>query len=292
LPARLYLGTSSWSFPGWHGLVYGGRHTKTQLSRRGLVAYARHPLLRTVGIDSTYYGMVSARRLADWAAQVPGDFRFLMKAPQELLAPWTREAGIDNPRYLDSGWAADHVVRPFVEGLGAKGGILLFQFPPQGRGIATEPRRFAERLYRFLDTLPKGIRYAVELRDASLYGSELLSALRHGGGLATLSVHPRAAPPAVQERLYDDRPGGTLVLRWMLRRDRGYEEARDDFAPFNRLLAQDPASRDILAGACRKALAAGDDVFVIVNNKAEGCSPLSLAALAEAIVGAGGHPGF
>jgi len=283
LPARLYLGTSSWSFPGWQGLVYAGRHNKTELSRRGLLAYGQHPLLRTVGIDSTYYRMASAQRLRDWAQQVPRDFRFLMKAPEELLAPWSRQPGRDNPRYLDAGYAAERVVGPFLEGLGEKAGILLLQFPPQGRGIATEPRRFAERLYRFLAALPKGPRYAVEVRDAPLYGSELLAALHHGGALPVLSVHPRAAPPAVQERLYVERPVGPLVVRWMLRRDRAYEEARADFAPFNRLLAPDPASRALLAGLCRRALAAGDDVYVIANNKAEGCSPLSLAGLAEAI---------
>ena len=55
LPATIRLGTSSWSFPGWKGLVYAGRHSESALARDGLRAYSQHPLLRTVGVDKTYY---------------------------------------------------------------------------------------------------------------------------------------------------------------------------------------------------------------------------------------------
>src|SRR5262245_23045170 len=48
LPSDLYLGTSSWAFPGWQGLVYDRLATPSALARHGLAAYAQHPLLRTV----------------------------------------------------------------------------------------------------------------------------------------------------------------------------------------------------------------------------------------------------
>ena len=49
LPEGLRLGTSSWTCPGWAGLVYRDTQSETQLSRKGLSAYAHHPLLRSVG---------------------------------------------------------------------------------------------------------------------------------------------------------------------------------------------------------------------------------------------------
>ena len=52
VPPTLRMGTSSWSFPGWRGIVYPGERTSTWLAREGLRYYARHPLLRTVGIDA------------------------------------------------------------------------------------------------------------------------------------------------------------------------------------------------------------------------------------------------
>ena len=46
LPSALRLGTMSWSFPGWRGLVYGRDVPEGALAGLGLTAYARHPLLR------------------------------------------------------------------------------------------------------------------------------------------------------------------------------------------------------------------------------------------------------
>jgi hypothetical protein len=80
LPRNVYLGTSSWSFPGWAGLVYGDAYSEQQLARRGLPAYAAHPLFRSVGLDRTFYNPVSVDVMADYAASVPAHFRFLVKA--------------------------------------------------------------------------------------------------------------------------------------------------------------------------------------------------------------------
>ena len=51
LPRGVFFGTSSWSFPGWKGLVYSAARTQTALARDGLREYAAHPLLTTVGVD-------------------------------------------------------------------------------------------------------------------------------------------------------------------------------------------------------------------------------------------------
>ena len=63
LPQDVYLGTSSWSFPGWQGLVYADAYSESLLAREGLAAYAQHPLLRMVGIDRGYYQPMPSRRV-------------------------------------------------------------------------------------------------------------------------------------------------------------------------------------------------------------------------------------
>ena len=122
LPADVRLGTSSWSFPGWAGIVYDREVGKTSLARKGLAAYARHPLLQAVGIDRTYYGPVPAATFAEYAAAVPEGFRFLVKASGEVTTPWRRgSAGKPegpNELYLDAAYANDEVVAPYVEWYG------------------------------------------------------------------------------------------------------------------------------------------------------------------------------
>jgi len=69
----------------------------------------------------------------------------------------------------------------------------------------------------------------------------------------------------------------------MLGHGRGYEEARDLYAPFDRLAAPDPESRASVAELILRAARAGKEGLVIVNNKAEGSSPLSVVELARAV---------
>lgn len=43
LPALLRFGVSTWSYPGWNGLVWDGDYDPGALSKNGLEAYHRHP---------------------------------------------------------------------------------------------------------------------------------------------------------------------------------------------------------------------------------------------------------
>ncbi|HYL06098.1 MAG TPA: DUF72 domain-containing protein [Thermoanaerobaculia bacterium] len=285
LPAGIYLGGSTWSFPGWAGLVYDGAYPPARLAHHGLAAYARHPLLRAVGIDRTHYRPLPAAELAQDAAAVPQDFLFLVKAHEACTLAsfpdhprYGAERGQPNPRFLDAGYAAAEVVAPYVEGLGAKGGALLFQFAPQDLG---PPRRFAARLRAFLGALPPGPLYAVELRNRELLTADYAAALAAAGACHCLNVHPRMPDVRVQARLAGVASGPLTVGRWLLGSGTTYEQASKRFAPFNRLTAPDPAARRALAGLAREALAAGRRFLLTVNNNAEGCAPLSIAALAQ-----------
>ncbi|RZJ57267.1 MAG: DUF72 domain-containing protein, partial [Acidovorax sp.] len=81
LPAQLRLGTSSWSYPGWQGLLWEGAHSEATLAKQGLAVYAQHPLLRTVSIDRGFYRPLTVSEYERYASQVPEDFRFVVKAP-------------------------------------------------------------------------------------------------------------------------------------------------------------------------------------------------------------------
>jgi uncharacterized protein YecE (DUF72 family) len=287
LPASLRLGTSSWSFPGWKGIVYDASSTATELSRRGLAAYSKHPLLRTVGVDRTFYAPVDASVLRDYAAQVPDDFRFVVKAPSLTTSPVIfGEGGAPqgpNELFLDAAWAEEFSVRPFVEGLAGKGGALLFQFPPLGPAFTARPALFAERLARFLESLPRGVPYAVELRDRKLFVPDYGGALKVGGATHCLSIHPRV-PPIEAQRAWSDPQAGPLVIRWMLHSGMKYEEARERYAPFDRIVDDDPVGRGAIAGAAVEALTRNRSLFVIANNKAEGSSPHTIFLLAARIL--------
>ena len=291
LPSGLRLGTSSWSFPGWQGIVYGEGATQARLARSGLAAYARHPLLRTVGLDRTYYAPLTVEDYASYAAQVPPDFRFLVKAPEALtIARYpTHERygalrGTDNATFLDAAWAEDTLVGPACEGLADALGVILFQMPPQPAWALGGRERFAERLARFLGALPVGPVYAVELRTEKLLGDAYVQALESAGAVHCFNVHPTMPDPALQAATIDPSRGPALVVRWMLGGDQRYEAARERYRPFDALVDEDPSARTSIAELCADAARRGRPAYCVINNKAEGSAPLSAFRLAAEIL--------
>jgi uncharacterized protein YecE (DUF72 family) len=284
MPENLHFGTSSWSFPGWVGIVYDQLYSVSQLARHGLSAYARHPLLTAVNLDSPFYKVPSPEQIAAYAAAVPEHFRFLVKAYAGLTAaPESSMAlrrGVE-PVFLDASFAARTVVKPLVDALGAKLGAILFQFSPLGPRYTRTAKSFVARLGEFLSALPAGPTYAVELRDPELLGSEYEGVLAATGAVHCASVHSRM-PPVDSQVKHTSR--GPLVIRWMLRAGDDYESAGARYAPFDRLQAPDKLNRDRIAALVKAGLSSGRDVHVLAANNAEGCAPLTLLELAKTIV--------
>ena len=300
LPAAIHLGTSSWSFPGWTGLVFAPRNgkpaTEQVLARHGLPAYAAHPLLRTVSLDRTFYAPLTREEFAAYAAQVPEAFRFVVKAPAAFTDPMLRkpgsgEASRDNPTFLDAAAAAATFIEPAVAGLGPKAGPLVFQFPPLGRRLTSDVQRITARIAAFMAILrgrtPRSVTLAVEVRDPDLACSSFAAGLRDSGAVPCLAVHARMPPVADQAAAFGldrDDCQVPLVARWNLHAGHRYEEAKQAYFPFNRLVQEDPPTRTTLARLTARAAAHGRAVFITINNKAEGSAPCSVEKLAAAIM--------
>ena len=296
LPPNLYFGTSSWSYPGWHGLVYDGQYTDSLLSRKGLRACGQHPLLRAAGIDRGFYGPIPLTDYMAYAAQVPEGFRFLVKAPASVCDAWLRGpdgAGrLPNAAFLNAEIAIRDFVVPATGGLGQRCGPLLFQLSPLA-SLADDGPAFLARLDAFLAALPPldptltpHACYAVEIRDAALLTPRYIRLLRERGVRFCLAARDRLPPVARQagaQALMDDGAPGPLVLRWMLREGRSYAMAEQAYAPFDKIVDEDADTRHAIADVVVRTLRTGQPAYVIVSNNAEGCAPLSIARLAQAI---------
>ncbi len=208
-PKQLYLGTSSWSFPSWKGLVWDDDFTESVLSQRGLNAYASHPLMRTVSLDRSFYRPLSASQYAAYAAQVPEHFRFMVKAPALVTNAVMRAPGgrstQPNPAFLSADLASGDFVDPLLEGLGAKAGVLVFQLSPLPHVLLERPQDLLDQLAAMLAGLP-ALRprapdavIAVEVRNPELLTPRFAQVLRAAGATYCLSLHARMPP--VDEQL-------------------------------------------------------------------------------------------
>ncbi len=303
IPAGLYLGTSTWSFPGWRGIVYRDTCTEVNLAREGIAAYAAHPVLRTVGLDRAFYRPPTVEQYRDLYSRTPEHFRFMVKGYQGVTRATGDEHGrvhgptgphtAPNPLFLDAQYAAEQVVAPALEGLQHKCGVVVFQFPPLDLRATPD---FLAKLSSFARSLrmriPGSVRIAFELRNRVLLEARnaprYREMLRETGCVHAYAGHP-TMPGVIQQHaaVCGDEPAALpelILVRWMLRGNHLYDEAKDLYAPFDALVEEDTKVREQIADLALRGLRSGKEVMVIVNNKAEGSAPLSCIKLAEEIV--------
>ncbi len=290
IPASIRLGTSSWSFPGWNGLVYDGAYSEERLAKEGLAAYAQRPLFSTVALDRGYYAPVPEAAHRDYAAAVPDDFSFVMKGYEDLLfanfplhTRYGARGGKPNPNFLNAEVATRDVVLPAMNGLGSKLGPILFQFPPQNVLAMGGVKKTLLKLRDFLGALPQGPTYAVEFRNQDFLTADLGAVLRETGALPCLSVHPNLPKIGIQARAVGALDFPALLCRWLLRAGLSYGAAVERYAPFSAIRDDDPETRTSIAQAAFKFYEQGKPAHIIVNNKAEGSSPISVEQLAARI---------
>ncbi|MBU6431726.1 MAG: DUF72 domain-containing protein [Nitrospirae bacterium] len=286
--SHVRFGTSSWAYEGWQGLVYRRTYPKSRFSQDTLAEYAGYavdgaPLFSTVGIDHSFYRPASASQLAHYAEQVPDHFRFCSKVWEEITIPayanlprYGAKAGKPNPRFLDAGAFRELVLAPAQEGLRTKLGPFIFEF--QRWGI--EPATFLDALDRFLDTLPPGPQYATEVRNPAILGSRYLDILRTHQ-VSHVYNHWTAMPPlSDQHRLLEQTFTAPLVvIRLLTPLGLAYEKAVERYAPYDRIIAAQPRMRQDTTALVQQVVAQGKSAYVLVNNRAEGCSPLTIQAL-------------
>jgi uncharacterized protein YecE (DUF72 family) len=151
-----YVGTSGYSYQEWKGSFYPENLPQKQM----LHYYGEN--FRTVEINNTFYRMPKVPVLEAWAAEVPEDFRFVLKAPQRITHLQRLIDVDDSVSYLFD------VAAALKERLGA----LLFQLPPA-------LKKDMPRLRDFLALLPPQRRAALEFRHESWFDAEVFALLQH-----------------------------------------------------------------------------------------------------------------
>jgi uncharacterized protein YecE (DUF72 family) len=167
--SRILLGTSAFTAAGWEGTFYPAGMKPAEYLRH----YATR--LRTVEVDSTFYGTPPATRVQSWFEKTPKDFVFAAKVPQVI----THEKVL-----LNCGAEFTEFVNT-MELLGEKLGPLLLQFGFFNSSVFRSGKEFLARLAPFLQKLPKDHRFAVEIRNKTWLDERFVDTLReHGVALA------------------------------------------------------------------------------------------------------------
>ncbi len=171
---RLRIGASSWSAPSWEGAFYPlGMQPSDYLAH-----YAQR--FDTVEVDATFYRTPGEKMVDAWRDRTPPGFVFAAKFPQVITHEKLLEGcGEECSAFL-------RVMRRLKDKLGP----LLLQFRYFRKDEFPDPNPFIDRLERFLPSLPRGTRYAVEVRNKTFVTARLLDVLRRNGAALALIDHP------------------------------------------------------------------------------------------------------
>jgi uncharacterized protein YecE (DUF72 family) len=292
---NVYIGTSSWKYLGWRGMLYDparyeyrGKFAQTRFNRECLREYAE--VFKTVCVDAAYYNFPSQQYLEGMVNQTSDDFVFGLKVTDATtiknfpkLDRFGDLAGKPNENFLN----AELFVKAFLgpcEAVRSSVGMLMFEFSRFWTTDYEHGREFVADLDRFLGQLPKGWPYGIELRNRNWLRPDYFECLsRHQ---VTHVFNSWEAMPPVSEQM--KLPGSLthpdlVAARFLLKPGRQYEEAVKAFEPYDSIKEENSDARE--AGktliAEGKAAAAKRRTFVFVNNRLEGNALETITAMVQ-----------
>lgn len=287
IPPLVRFGTSTWNYPGWQGLVYHRDYGPKGAAARMLEEYASFPLFGTVGIDSSYYGPPTEAVLQSYAEHTPPGFPFVSKVWSQVTvhtftkAQDSARAGKVNPDFLNADLFVEEIYQPYQRHFAEHAGPFVFEFQTLAKSSGIDADGFASRLDEFFSALPRDGEYAVEIRNEEFLTPMYFAVLREHGVAHVFNSWTRMPPIGHQLDLPGSISGPFIVARALLRPGRSYDEAVDAFAPYDRIRERNPKLRRDLVRLVETAVKARIPAYLLVNNRAEGSAPLTIAAVAE-----------
>jgi uncharacterized protein YecE (DUF72 family) len=288
----VYLGTSSWKYEGWLGQVYSeerymvrGRFSKKRFEENCLAEYAE--TFPVVCGDFSFYQFPSDEFWVKLFATAPPHLRFAFKVPEEV----TRKAFPDQPRYgpragqpnetyLNSNVFDAGFLRPLLPWRD-RIAVLIFEFGSFSRKSYAEPETFYADLEGFLKQLPRGWRYAVEIRNEEYLQAPYFDLLRRCGVAHVFNAWTRMPPLSKQVEIAEAYTTNFTVVRALLRVGRPYETAVATFSPYDRVQDPSPSARAAMEKVIQRARRKREPAYLFINNRLEGNAPLTIEAVAN-----------
>ncbi len=176
LNGKLLLGTCSWNYDSWVGLLY----TSAQPTAAAyLPEYSRS--LPTAEVDSWFYRLPSPSDVRTYLSAVPESFRFTCKVLQDITLTHHRslKGGKQPPRPNENFLSASRfesflgAIEPLLPRLDA----IMFEFEYLNKQKMPSLEAFLERLDGFFAKLPPGLPYALEPRNGNYLKDEYFAFL-------------------------------------------------------------------------------------------------------------------
>jgi len=284
MSGHLHIGTCSWKYPSWEGLVYDSNKPENFLQE-----YARK--YKSVEIDQWFWSLFGVDKVVlpkagvveEYMASVPEDFRFVIKAPNSLslthlYKSQTSGKLVENPHFL-----APDLYQTFLDSLRdmqPQIGAISLQFEYLNKLKMPSPQLFQEQFVNFLKEVDTSIPLCIEIRNPNFLTENYFRILADNKVGHTFCQGYYM--PDIQEvhTKFEHLLRGTSIIRLLGPDRQGIEKTTGK--TWNKVVASKDSEIPGIAKLTRKMVdQAGIDVYLNVNNHYEGAAPVTIEKLLQ-----------
>ena len=228
-------------------------------------------------MDAAYYKFPSTKYLDGLMTKVPTDFLFTFKVTDDItlkrftnLPRFGIKAGKPNGNFLNAELFINAFLKP-CEPFRSNIGVLIFEFSRFYSTDYEHGREFVADLDAFFSKLPKGWRYGVELRNKDWLQPDYFAVLRKHEVVHVFNNW--SMMPTVGEQMVvtgSDTSDSMVAARFLLKPGRKYEEAVEQFSPYNSAKEVNEEARKAGRKLIAEAKQKGKQAFIYINNRLEG----------------------
>ncbi|MHC4145178.1 MAG: DUF72 domain-containing protein [Planctomycetota bacterium] len=289
LSSYLRIGTCSWKYDSWKGLIYDPE--KNYEPNDYLKDYAEH--YNTVEIDQWFWSLFpTGAKLPNpdtvriYCESVPDDFLFTVKAPNSITlthhyakqpSRYQHVANKPNGYFLD----VDLLKRflDILQPMGKKLGLVMFQFEYLNRKKMPSLEAFLDQLAEFFAHAPKGFDYAIEIRNPNYLKQAYFDFLTYVEISPVLLEGYYMPPISEVVNKFDVLSHNMLLIRLMGPDRQKIEKLTGK--NWVRVAAPKDESLKSIAQIVGKHIEQKRQVVVNVNNHYEGCAVLTIDRLID-----------
>lgn len=280
-PSTLRIGTCSWKYESWTGLVYSEE-------RRGnyIEEYAEH--YPTVEVDQWFWSLFAGNRVVlpkpavvrEYAASVPEGFLFGIKVPNSITLTHHYRKGKTDPLVTNPHFLSVDLMQRFLESiapLGKKIGPLDFQFEYLNKQKISGLGEFLDRFGSFIEQLPAGFDYCLETRNPNFLHERYFDFLA-GKGVHHVFLQGYYMPSIFElYRQFGPKVRGITVIRLHGSERMEIEEKVGE--DWSKIVTPRDSELQHLVEMLSDLSTRQVETFVFVNNHFEGSAPRTIARI-------------
>lgn len=284
MSGQLHIGTCSWKYPSWEGLVYSSPKPDNYL-----LEYSRK--YKSVEIDQWFWSLFGIDKVVlpkrevveEYADSVPDDFRFVIKAPNSLslthlYKQYSGKKMVENPHFLNP-----DLYQTFLDSIAPlhpRIGAINLQFEYLNKLKMPSPSMFLEQFVRFVSMVDGSIPLCIEIRNPNFLTDQYFTILTdHQVGHTFCQGYYMPDIQDIYNR-HSQLIKGTSVIRLLGTDRQGIEKATNK--KWDQAIAPQDHEIPGIAKLIRKMVdQSGMDVYLNVNNHYEGSAPITIQKMLQ-----------